>query len=198
MDKQKVQVFNNSKNDLPGYSTDLAAGFDIRADFSKTEKGNDLKGNGLYQFLGEKKLLLKPNGRVLIPTGLYMAIPDNYELQVRARSGLALKHGITVLNSPGTVDCVPKGTKIKTINGDMLVEELYEKNDKSVILSYNEELEKIKEDVLTDMWIVDDLNLIKIYVGDNELTIPEHKKVFTKRGWIMANELTHNDYVLTY
>lgn len=112
MDKQKVQIFNNSKNDLPNYSTDLAAGFDIRTDFSKVKTEKELKGNGLYEFINSdegRKLILKPNGRVLLPTGLHVAIPDNYELQIRARSGLALKYGITVLNGIGTLDADYRG-----------------------------------------------------------------------------------------
>lgn len=107
MEKVKVKVFNNGENDLPNYSTSLSAGFDFRADFSKIKTINDLIGNTQFTLtnIGDEKIVtLLPGGRVLIPTNLHIKLPDNYELQVRPRSGLALKNGITIVNSPGTVD----------------------------------------------------------------------------------------------
>lgn len=80
-----VKVVNKSKNDLPEYKTPLSAGMDLRADI-------------------EYPYVLKPMERRLIPTGLFIQLPKGYEAQVRPRSGLALKEGITVLNSPGTID----------------------------------------------------------------------------------------------
>ena len=85
-----VQIINKSKHPLPEYATELSAGMDIRAN------------------LQESKTLL-PLERALIPTGLFMAIPEGYEAQVRPRSGLAIKKGITVLNSPGTIDADYRG-----------------------------------------------------------------------------------------
>jgi len=107
MEKVKVKVFNNGENDLPNYSTTLSAGFDFRADFSKIKTIGDLIGNTQFTLtnIGDEKIVtLLPGGRVLIPTNLHIKLPDNYELQVRPRSGLALKNGITIVNSPGTVD----------------------------------------------------------------------------------------------
>lgn len=106
----KVQVFNSSKNPLPKYETPLSAGFDIRADFSNNDLNNPVKVFGDGQFVPANEvqktacLYLEPGARALIPTGLYTAIPAGYEMQIRPRSGLALKEGITVLNSPGTID----------------------------------------------------------------------------------------------
>lgn len=91
--KQKiVQVFNKSRNELPKYATDFSAGIDLIADVE-----------------GESNILIFPGERRLIPTGLYVAIPEGYELQIRSRSGLALKKGILVLNSPGTIDSDYRG-----------------------------------------------------------------------------------------
>jgi dUTP pyrophosphatase len=109
MKKQVVKVFNKGTNDLPNYSTEFAAGFDIRADLSRINQLSDLMGNDSLSLTikedGEKIITLFPKGgRVLIPTGLHVSIPDNYELQIRPRSGLALKNGITIANSPGTLD----------------------------------------------------------------------------------------------
>lgn len=86
----EVKVINKSNNPLPEYSTPQSAGMDLRA------------------FI-EEPLTLRTLDRVLIPTGIYIELPEGYEAQVRPRSGLALKHGITVLNSPGTIDADYRG-----------------------------------------------------------------------------------------
>jgi dUTP pyrophosphatase len=86
----RVKIVNKSSNNLPGYSTELSAGMDLRA------------------FLTDD-IILKPLQRVLIPTGLFIELPAGFEAQIRPRSGLALKHGITVLNTPGTIDADYRG-----------------------------------------------------------------------------------------
>ncbi len=94
----QINTINLSNNPLPTYETEHAAGMDIRA------------------FLKES-VVIKPMHRMLIPTGLFMEIPVGYEAQIRPRSGLALKHGVTVLNSPGTIDADYRGEiKILLIN----------------------------------------------------------------------------------
>ncbi len=90
MEKINVKVINQSPYELPNYETPGAAGMDVRAHISES-------------------ILLKPLERTLVKTGLYLEIPIGYEAQVRPRSGLALKKGITVLNSPGTVDADYRG-----------------------------------------------------------------------------------------
>jgi dUTP pyrophosphatase len=91
----KVKVVNKSQFALPKYETEHSAGIDIKAS---------------EVFLGhEATVVLEPNERVLVKTGLFLEIPQGYEAQVRPRSGLALKHGITVLNSPGTIDADYRG-----------------------------------------------------------------------------------------
>ena len=86
----KVKVINRSSNPLPKYATPLAAGLDVRAD-------------------NAEPIVLEPLGRALVPTGLYLEIPAGYEVQVRPRSGLAAKKGVTVLNAPGTIDADYRG-----------------------------------------------------------------------------------------
>ena len=85
-----IQIINKSNNKLPEYATSQSAGMDLRANI-------------------EKPIILTPLERKLIPTGLHIALPVGYEAQVRPRSGLALKHGITVLNTPGTIDADYRG-----------------------------------------------------------------------------------------
>ncbi len=81
--------------DLPSYATQGAAGADIRANLSASDR--------------DRGLWLEPAQRVLVPTGFMMALPEGLEAQIRPRSGLALKHGVTVANAPGTVDCDYRG-----------------------------------------------------------------------------------------
>lgn len=90
MDKVKVQIVNNGNQNLPFYATAQSAGMDLYANI-------------------ESPILIKSLDRKLIPTGLHIALPAGYEVQVRPRSGLALKHGITVLNTPGTIDADYRG-----------------------------------------------------------------------------------------
>lgn len=110
-----VKVFNDSNNKLPKYETPQAAGLDLRADFSRVESVSDIKIYGPGQIIpansanAVKMIVLEPGSRVCIPTGLYIALPEGYEAQVRPRSGLALKEGITVLNTPGTIDADYRG-----------------------------------------------------------------------------------------
>ena len=86
----KVEIINRSHHALPQYATALSAGMDLRANL-------------------EEPIVLRPMERCLVPTGLFMALPEGYEAQVRPRSGLAIKKGITVLNAPGTIDADYRG-----------------------------------------------------------------------------------------
>ncbi len=86
----KIQIINKSKHELPKYATSLSAGMDLRANI-------------------DQPVVLKPLERCLVPTGLYIALPEGYEAQIRPRSGLALKKGITLLNAPGTIDADYRG-----------------------------------------------------------------------------------------
>lgn len=86
----KVSIVNKSQNPIPTYATTQSAGMDIRANLTES-------------------IILNPSERKLIPTGLYISLPEGYEAQLRPRSGLALKHGITLLNTPGTIDADYRG-----------------------------------------------------------------------------------------
>jgi dUTP pyrophosphatase len=96
--KITVQIINKSTNELPAYATEGSSGLDIRANITES-------------------IELQPLERILVPTGLYISIPQGYEIQVRPRSGLALKNGLTCLNSPGTIDSDYRGElKVLLIN----------------------------------------------------------------------------------
>jgi dUTP pyrophosphatase len=98
VDKLTVNIINNSANPLPAYATEGSSGLDLRANI-------------------EAEIVLQPLERALVPTGLFIELPLGYEAQVRPRSGLAIKQGITCLNSPGTVDADYRGElKVVLIN----------------------------------------------------------------------------------
>lgn len=93
-----IRIINRSKNSLPGYETMHSAGMDLRADL-------------------ESSVRLNPMERKLIPTGLHIELPEGFEAQIRPRSGLAFKHGISIVNSPGTIDADYRGEiKVLLIN----------------------------------------------------------------------------------
>ncbi len=112
MEKVKVKIKALEGAEIPKYGTEQAAGFDFKAhNFKVMYKGKkeiDLTKN-LQHSISEGYITLRPFERVLIGTGLSMEIPDGYEIQVRPRSGLALKSGVTVLNAPGTIDSDYRG-----------------------------------------------------------------------------------------
>lgn len=119
----KINIINKSSNALPHYETIASAGMDIRAHL-------------------ENEIVLPPMERVIIPTGLFMELPVGYEAQVRPRSGLAAKHGLTVLNSPGTVDADYRGeigvilvnlsnTAFTIKNGERIAQMVIAKHDRA-------------------------------------------------------------------
>lgn len=117
----KVKIINKSKNDLPKYSTSSSAGMDIRAKL-------------------DNQIILKPLERKLIPTGLYIELPEGYEAQIRPRSGMAVKYGLSILNSPGTIDSDYRGeigiiianlsnAEVAIDNGDRIAQMVISKYD---------------------------------------------------------------------
>lgn len=130
----RLNIVNKSNNALPNYETANSAGMDLRA------------------YLPDGQIVIKPMQRTLVPTGLFMEIPVGYEGQVRPRSGLAIKSGITVLNSPGTIDADYRG-EIKVIlinlsdsdfvinNGDRIAQ---------LVIAKCEQMEVVEVEVLTE------------------------------------------------
>lgn len=108
----KVRIINKSRHELPQYATPYSAGLDLRANL-------------------EEPIVLKPLERALVPTGLYIELPQGYEAQIRPRSGLAAKHGLTVLNTPGTIDADYRG-EIKVILVNLSSEEFEIKDGERV------------------------------------------------------------------
>lgn len=129
----RIQIINKSRHQLPEYATPLSAGVDLRANI-------------------DAPIVMPPLGRALVPTGLFMALPKGYEAQVRPRSGMALKQGVTVLNSPGTIDADYRGeigvilinlsdVEVKINDGDRVAQMVIGKYEQVVF----DEVEKLDE-----------------------------------------------------
>ncbi len=126
----ELRIINTSNNPLPSYETELSAGMDLRASL-------------------QEPLQLEPLGRVLVSTGLFIELPAGFEAQVRPRSGLAIKSGITVLNTPGTIDADYRG-EVKVIlvnlssetftirNGDRIAQMIISKYERAVVVEATE------------------------------------------------------------
>nr|DAL02219.1 MAG TPA: dUTPase [Caudoviricetes sp.] len=144
-----IPVINKSSNELPKYAHKGDAGFDLRANVEEIKNDN-------YLFNAIKfnatTIILNPGGRVLIPTGLYMAIPEGYELQIRPRSGLALKYGITVVNTPGTIDATYRGNIGVILKNDGTEPFIIEQGDRIAqgVLNKVEEANLIETDYLDE------------------------------------------------
>jgi dUTP pyrophosphatase len=119
-----IRIINKSEHPLPAYETFASAGMDLRANLSE-------------------QVLLKPMERKLVPTGLFIELPLGFEAQIRPRSGLALKHGITVLNTPGTIDADYRGeikillinfsdTNFEINNGDRIAQMIVAKHEQVI------------------------------------------------------------------
>lgn len=125
-----IRIVNKSRNELPDYSTKHAAGIDLRAHLTEN-------------------IVIEPMDRVLVPTGLFIELPIGYEAQIRPRSGLAIKSGITVLNTPGTIDSDYRG-EIKVIminlskenfvikNGDRICQMVIAKHERAELTEVSE------------------------------------------------------------
>jgi dUTP pyrophosphatase len=129
----KVKIINNSPNPLPAYQTKSSAGADLCAHLSEP-------------------ITIAPQERVLIPTGLFIELPEHHEAQIRPRSGLALKHGITVLNSPGTIDADYRG-EIKVIAVNLSNSEFTIENGERVaqlVVAKHEQVQWVPSEILSE------------------------------------------------
>jgi dUTP pyrophosphatase len=128
-----INIINRSKNTLPAYESLHAAGMDLRAEL-------------------EQPVTLKPLERKLIPTGLFIELPEGYEAQIRPRSGLAYKHGISIVNSPGTIDADYRG-EIKVLLVNLSAED-FEINTgdriAQMVVAKHEQVKWLEVDVLNE------------------------------------------------
>jgi dUTP pyrophosphatase len=129
----KIKIINKSKHELPGYATNAAAGMDLRANL-------------------DEPIILKSLERTLVATGLFIELPVGYEAQIRPRSGLAFKNGVTVLNSPGTIDADYRG-EIKVILVNLSKEDFTINDGERVaqmVIAKHEQAEWVKVETLIE------------------------------------------------
>ena len=129
----KVKIINKSKNNTPQYSTPHAAGMDLRANL-------------------EQDVILKPLERTIVPTGLFIELPVGFEAQIRPRSGMTIKHGISVLNSPGTIDADYRG-EIGIILANLSSEEFTIKHGERIcqmVVARHESVQWVEVEALND------------------------------------------------
>ena len=176
-EKQKVRLgFSRSHKDsvTPNYAYPTDSGFDL---YSTEEKS------------------IEPFGRELIPTGLHFDIPENYEIQVRSKSGLALKQGLMVLNSPGTVDCFSEDMKVLTIDGEKTINEI---KIGEIVYSFNEKTLKIEKDVISQIFDTEKQEILIIETESGILEVTPNTEVYTTKGIVLAKNLKENDEIIEF
>ena len=179
-------------------------GFEIVSDDFRKHKDHEvvlpLRGtqdSAGYDFFSNETIVIRPGNKHLFWTDIKSYMMKREELDIYVRSSIAIKKGLVLCNQVGIIDCVPKGTQIQIKDGEINVEDLM--NKKEIIMSYNTETDEIEEDKLTEIWVVDNLELLEIETEDGDtIKIPLEKEVYTKRGWIKANQLMYSDEILTY
>jgi dUTP pyrophosphatase len=153
----------------------------------ETDSGFDLHST--------EQIVLGEFGRDLIPTGLHIDIPDGYEIQVRSKSGLALKQGLMVLNSPGTVDCFSEDMKILTTDGEKTINEI---KIGEIVYSFNEETLEIEKDVISQIFDTEKQEILIIETESGILEVTPNTEVYTTKGIVLAKNLTENDEIINF
>lgn len=152
----KVKVINISNNKLPKYESAGAAALDIRIDLSRVTPDNPIKGFGDAEVIwsGEGHTVpmvrLAPMSRALLPTGLFTAIPEGYQVSFRPRSGMAIKKGLQLANSPSTIDCDYRGEwMLPVIN--LGLEDIYIEDGERICQALLEKVNKIEWEIVNSL-----------------------------------------------
>jgi deoxyuridine 5'-triphosphate nucleotidohydrolase len=148
-----------------------------------------------FDLFSTEEVILPPFGRGLVPTGIKLSIPDEFEIQVRPKSGLAINQGLTVLNTPGTVDCFSEDMKILTVDGEKLLSEL-KIND--VVFSVNEKTFEIEKDVVSNIFDTETQEVLIIETELGVLEVTPNSEVYTTNGIILAKNLKENDEIIIF
>jgi dUTP pyrophosphatase len=140
-------------------------------------------------------MVLPPLGRALIPTGIRFNVPENYEIQVRSKSGLAINRGLMVLNSPGTVDCFSEDMEILTLDGPKKIKNI---SIGDTIYSFNENSLSIEKDVVTKIFDTEKQEILIIETETGILEVTPNSEIYTSKGIILAKNLTENDEIINF
>lgn len=169
-----ISFVNQSNNPDPVFAKYGDSGFDLRANL-------------------EENVVLKPLTMEIIPTGLFVELPFGTELQVRSRSGIAMKHQVFVLNQPGTVDCFSEDMLITTINGFKTINEL---TIDDVIISLNETTMEFEKDIIEQIYSTGEKDIYEIRTDSGIIELTETTNVLTTNGWKFVKDLTNNDEII--
>lgn len=143
----------------------------------------------------EKRITINPGESALIPTGLFIELPNLTEAQIRSRSGLAARNNVFVLNSPGTIDCIPLHEKIKTPEGYFSLQYIIE-NSIQGILSFNEQNNVEEEDKINSVWAVGEKDTFEIEFEDGtKIITTENQLLLTPLGWEKVSDLKEKSEV---
>jgi len=173
----EIELTTTSEDLIPKYESKHASGVDLksRIDF-----------------------ILQPGESYVIPTGLKMSIPDGFEMQVRPKSGLAAKKGITVLNSPGTVDCLPYNANILVAEGEEKMLEQIVREHITHVLSYNESKEIIEEKAILEIFDKGSKEMYEILLeDDSKIFVTENELLYTLNGLKFAKSISIGDKLIS-
>jgi dUTPase len=172
---QKIDIeYTNSSDKILNYAYESDSGFDLYSN---------------------EEIILPSLGRALVPTGIRFNIPENYEIQVRSKSGLAINRGLMVLNSPGTVDCFSEDMKILTVSGEKTIKEL---NINDIVFSFNEKTLEIEKDVIVHIFNTEEQEIIVFETDEGILEVTPNSEIYTKNGLKLAKELKENDEIIIF
>lgn len=175
----KVKIVNNSNNPLPEYKTSGAAGFDLMSN--------------------EEDFILVPGESRIVKTGIFVAIPEGYEMQIRSRSGMAAKHGIIVRNQPGTIDCITEDSLIRIDDKkEVPLKDII--NDKiNFLVSKNEKTGELEEKEIERVWEKGEQEIFEVELKNGlKVKLTGNHIVYTKNGLKMVNMLNIEDDVEIY
>lgn len=185
-------MFEKKITELISYKAELK--FSKITDDAVSPKYNYESDSG-FDLHSTEDIIVSPLGRALVSTGLKFDIPNGYEIQVRPKSGLALKEGLTVLNTPGTVDCFSEDMKVLTIDGeksfkDLLVGDIvYSLNEKTLDIEKQEIIKKFDTDV-QDILIIETENGV--------LEVTPNSEIYTTDGIVLAKDLTFDHKIIVF
>lgn len=185
---------NQLDEDMRNYKPKLYLGYTKLNPDAVTPKYNYGSDSG-FDLHSIEDITVEPFGRVLVPTGLSFDIKDGYEIQVRTKSGLAINHGLMVLNSPGTVDCFSEDMKILTIDGEKKINEI---KIGDIVYSFNEESLEIEKDTITHIFDTEEQEILQIKTEHGNLEVTPNSEVYTNRGIVLAKNLLENDEIICF
>jgi dUTP pyrophosphatase len=186
--------FENLEKEMQEYVPTLDLGYVKTSEYTVSPSYAYISDSGFDLYSIEDKWI-HPFDRSLISTGLILDIPDGYEIQVRSKSGLALKQGLMVLNSPGTVDCFSEDMKILTIDGEKKINEI---KIGEIVYSFNEETIEIEKDVISQIFDTEKQEILVIETESGILEVTPNTEVYTSNGIILAKNLKENDEIINF